>query len=258
MRTGIILILLLNTGLLAFMAGCQGNSSIGTETADEPVVLAQGSTDDVPGYVITDTGEVIYRDSRHRLENPEDGHNPDFPPVFPGAQRIFPPNENPSERENYITRAPFEAIEIYYENFLGFGDPELPSLPEGEESVHVQTMKMLDRDGHRSTAMYLNKQSGPRGGLKVLIKDFPDHNGVQIVLTTLDASPVGINPFGYFLTPEEAEKMFAKMEAEEAERERIRKELESRTQNESGSTENSDNTGEKREEGANGQAGGGD
>jgi hypothetical protein len=255
MRFGIFHILILTIALMPIVLSCEGIQK-GTSVAnEEPVILAEGSTSQDDGYTITDTGEVIYRDSRQRLGESDDRHNPDFAPVFPSAQRIFPEDENPGERENYITRAPFNIVEVYYANYLGYGDPNSRSVAEGEDAVHVQTLNMRAPDGHRSTALYLNKESGPRGGLKIFIKDFPDQNGVQIILTTLDASPVGINPFGFFLTPEEAEEMFARMDAEKAEQERIREELESRAAN---SDDSDSGGGEEQGQGDSGDAGEGD
>ncbi len=219
---------LLTLSLLALVLlfGCEGQTADpGEPGADgEPVLLEYGSTDG--DTIVTDTGEVIYTDSRTTLGEHDDSHNPDFPPVFPAAQRVFPTEEDPSERENYITRAPFDAVEVYYTNFMKFGIAETDNPDEFESDAHVQTFNLTDEEGRKSTAMYVNHGDGTRGGLKVMIKEFPAQQGVQIVLTTLAATPIGLNPFGYYLTPEEMDEMFERLEAEEAERARIQAEME--------------------------------
>lgn len=225
MRTNFFL-LTLSLFALVLIFGCEGRTDVSKEPGadEEPVLLEYGSTDG--DAIVTDTGEVIFTDTRTTLGEIDESHNPDFPPVFPAAQRVFPAEENPSERENYITRAPFDAVEIYYTNFMKFGIAEPDDPDELESDMYVQTFNMADEEGRKSTAMYLNNGDGPRGGLKVMIKEFPAQQGVQIVLTTLAAVPIGLNPFGYYLSPEEMDEMFEQMEAEEAERARIQAEME--------------------------------
>ncbi len=209
-----------------FCLGCQGAQQ--TDSDEEPIVLEYGSTEPGSDYIVTDTGDVIYTDSRSTLVEGESGssHNPDFPPIFPESQRVYPADENPSQRESYITRAPFDVVEEFYGNFFKFGNPEGVETEESLVNPYVQNLSMRDESGKRSTALYINEGGGPRGGMKVLLKDFPSQHAVQIVLTTLDATPPGLNPYGNFLTPEELEVMFAEVEARLAEQERIRAEIE--------------------------------
>ena len=215
---------LISCALLLSAPGCSGRTGDGA-TDEEPTVLEQGSTEQSPDYFVTDTGEIVYRDSRERVQGstPSGAENPSFPPLFPGSQRIYPAKEDPALRKSYVTRAPYEAVEQFYTNYLAYGD-ETAGKREEEPTV-VNTVNMTD-EGRRSTTLFVNEDDGPRGGMKVMIKDFPAQRAVQIVLTTLSATPPGLDPFGIYVTPEELEE-WEKRAAEEAkEREERRKELE--------------------------------
>lgn len=186
--------------LLCFLA-CAGSQGDRPEN-QEPVVLEQGSTEQSPDYFVTDEGDVIYEDSRERVQgaDPSAAQNPNFPPLFPGSQRIYPAKEDPALRKSYMTRAPFDAVERFYARFLAYGDEN--GVGEKEEPTAVNTVSMTD-DGRKSTTLFVNEGDGPRGGMKVMLKEFPVQRAVQIVLTTLSATPPGLDPFGIYVSPEE-------------------------------------------------------
>jgi len=182
--------------------------------SDEPVVLDQGSVSKEPGYYVDESGRVIYTDSREKVgDSGASERNPGFPPLFPGAQRIYPAGENSDLRESYITRAPIEAIQEFYWAYLerGVMDPKLETT--GEKSI-VNEITSTDPDGRKQTALFINyeeigegEEQPPRAGMKILLKEFPAQHAVQIVLTTLSATPLGLNPVGTWITPEEAERL---------------------------------------------------
>ncbi len=195
---------------------------------EEPIVLEEGSTSQEPEYYIDEEGRVIYSDSRSRLGD-DDTRDPAFPPVFVGSQRIYPAGEDPALRESYITKAPYEAIEKFYSDYLNYGEIS-PDEESVNDEIFVNTINTTDEDGRRQTALFVNESGvgggGPRGGMKVMLKEFPVQHAVQIVLTTLEATPMGINPMGVYVTPEEIEELSDDYVKQQEEYERRRAEVE--------------------------------
>jgi hypothetical protein len=196
--------------ILAALAasGCSRPARTPEGAGEEPIVLEQGSTADEPDYFVNEDGEVIYRDSRTTLESESEGEqSANLPPVFPGAQRIYPSGDDPHLRRSYLTRAPFEAVSRFYEVWLARGDaPDQADEAEedGEETI-VNSITSVE-DGRRQTTFFVNDGDGPRGGMKVILQEYPAQHTVQIVLTTLSATPVGLNPIGTYVTPEEVQQ----------------------------------------------------
>ena len=196
-----IILGILIASLLVF-AGCTRPSGQTDQPAEEPVVLEEGSTSEDVGYYIDEEGRLIYTDRRDVAgEDLENAEGIVLPPVFPGAQRIHPAGEDPTLRKSYITRAPFEAVDQFYTEFLTYGDAGADAETSDEE-IFVNSITSVDED-RRQTTLFVNESDGPRGGLKVILKEFPSQHAVQIVLTTLFATPTGLQPVGSYVTPEE-------------------------------------------------------
>ena len=203
------------------------------DTGQQSVVLQEGTTGPNPGYFVSDKGEVVYTDNP---SGDADKHNPAFPPLFPGSQRIYPANDNPQLRESYLTRAPLDAIMQFYNDFLDIRKTDYAQQNQlAENFAQVQSIELRDPEGRRQVALFVNKDEGPRGGLKVMMKEFPVQHAVQIILTTVDATPPGLNPIGTYVTPEEVEQWAKEEAARQAEEQRRREEIERQAQNQSGS-----------------------
>ena len=173
-------------------------------------------------------GRVVYLDSRTPLEQEQDETATeedsseeqeliDAIAVFPGAQRIHPAGENPELRKSFITRAPMDAVESFYNDFLAYGVAE-PDSAQGEPENMVNSISSVD-DNRRQTTLFVNPESGERGAMKVLLKEFPAQHAVQIVHTTLYATPSGLDPVGMYVTPEEIDDLVEQAEAEAEESE---------------------------------------
>ena len=191
---------------VAVVHGCARRGSAPGESREEPVVLEEGSTADQPGYYIDEDGRVVYRESR---TSPEGGGEAgesviDAIPLFPGVQRIYPSGEDSNLRRSYLTRAPIDAIDQFYNNYLAYGEAE-PDADMTEPESFVNSITSTE-DGRRQTTLFVNESDGPRGGMKVMLKEFPAQHAVQIILTTLDATPTGLNPIGFYITPEQAQQ----------------------------------------------------
>lgn len=210
--------------ILMILYGCSPERPIETESEDESVVVEEGSTADEPEYFVDEDGKVIYRDSRTSLEG-EDSEEAESEtelsederlfneiPVFPGAQRIFPSGENQELRKSYITRASIDAVSRFYNNFLAYGEADIDTA-EAEPENLVNTITSVEDDRHQAT-LFVNPDEGPRGGMKVLLKEFPAQQAVQIVHTTLAATPAGLDPVGIYVTPEEVEEWVEQTEEE--------------------------------------------
>jgi len=222
--------------ILMILYGCSSERPVETESEDEPVVLEEGSTADEPEYFVDEDGKVIYRDSRTSLEG-EDSEEAESEtelsederlfneiPVFPGAQRIFPSGENQELRKSYITRASIDAVSRFYNNFLAYGEADVDTA-EAEPENLVNTITSVEDDRHQAT-LFVNPDEGSRGGMKVLLKEFPAQQAVQIVHTTLSATPAGLDPVGIYVSPEEVEEWIEQTEEENEEMERQRTEAE--------------------------------
>jgi len=214
-------IILIVSLLILLNAGC----------SKEPEVIGEGSTDDVGGHIIDDEGNVLRTDPEGEFDPIRD-HNPDFAPLFPGAQRVHPAGEDPSLREAYVTRAPFDAVVQFYEIWLGSGITLEPGeAPDEIEAVNpVNVLESVDGD-KRQTGLFVNEGIKDRGGLKVMLKEFPGQNMVQIILTTVDATPPGLNPVGMWVSQEEIDEIAEEIEQEEQEYEERREEVESQVAN---------------------------
>jgi len=208
--------------------GCSKRAQPSSKPEEKPVVLDEGSTTNEPEYFVDDQGRVIYKDSRTSAQGqPErDSH---LAPVFAGSQRIHPAGEDPALRESYITHAPFEAIKGFYVVYLASGRVSLDKPVPAEESI-VNTIDSKDSDGRRQSALFVNDSGpeggGPRGGMKVMLKEFPAQHAVQIVLTTLEATPPGLSPLGVFVTPEQAQQWADEYRKQQEEEESKRAEAE--------------------------------
>jgi len=219
--------------MILLLIGCTNPTGRTADTEmqpEEPVVLEEGSTDDGPGYFVTDDGTVIYEDSRTRLPGQETDSestneaDENAMPVFPGAQRIYPAGEDPEARQSYMTRAPIDAVAQFYNNYLAYGKTEFDD-ESSEEGINVNVVTS-EEDGRRQATLFVNESDGPRGGMKVILKEYPAQHAVQIVHTTLDATPVGLNPIGTFVTPEEVAQWAEEYERQQEEIERRRQEAE--------------------------------
>jgi hypothetical protein len=197
-----IFILIIAFGIL--LCGCTGT---GRRATEEPVVLDQGSTTS-PEFSNTES----------------ESHDPSLAPIFPGAQKLNSSGEINETRESYITRAPYDAVEQYYADFLKYGVTEPPEKPETEYTVN--TIASRDENGRRQTAIWVNREEGPNSGLKVMIKEYETQNAVQIILTNLDETPIGFNPVGMYLTPEELDAWLDEYNTQQAEHEAEREETE--------------------------------
>lgn len=197
-----------------------------TETGQKSVILEEGSTRPNPDYFITDKGDIIYKSDPSGSPGLYK-HNPNFPPVFEGAQRVFPSGENPEERESYLTLAPLQTVVDFYKNYLDIrlSDPQNNEKLPPDFAV-VQMVESRDPDGRRQVALFVNRDEGPRGGMKVLLKEFPAQKAVQIILTTLDATPPGLNPIGFWITPEEVQKWAEEEARRQAEQRALREKIE--------------------------------
>jgi hypothetical protein len=223
----IALILLITIPILSTAVGCIRPKAPVAGPAS--TVLSEGVTPPNPEYFVTDTGEVVYTGDP---TGEAGGHDPNFPAVFEGADRIYPANDDPKLRESYLTRAPLDVVSAFYNNYLDIRrDPVyMQTATLADDFAVVQSVEMRDSDGRRQAALFVNKDEGPRGGMKVMIKEFPAQHAVQIILTTLDATPPGLNPFGYYASPEDVEKWTTEEAARAAERERQRQEAERQAQ----------------------------
>lgn len=193
------------------------------DEGQKSVILEEGATKVNPDYFVSESGEVIYKGNP---SGEPEVHQSKFPPVYPNAQRIYPANDNPQERESYLIKAPLDDIRKYYEDYLDYRKTK-----EGAEKkladnfAVVQTIELKDKDGRRQIALFVNKNEGSRGGMKVMLKEFPQEGAVQIVLTTLDASPGGLNPIGVYVSPEEVKEWVKQEEARKAEDKKRREEI---------------------------------
>ncbi len=245
----LLLILLIIISLPA-LTGCSAPSpDPGVE--DEPQLLEQGYVTRDPEYIVDEDGTVYYSDSRTSVENgAENDRNPLLAPPFPGAQRYYPSGENTPDRESYITRAPYEAIEQFYRHYLATGSED-PSGGEQPENP-VNSILSKDEDERRQTALFVNDADGERGGMKVMLKDFPVQDAVQIILTTLDATPTGLSPTGVYVTSEQVQIWADEYETQQDEYEARRAEAEEQAVDaeviDGGDTE-SDTDGEDQDEG---------
>jgi len=204
--------------------GCGGQKK--DKGAEEPVVLKEGKTEPAKDYYINDKGEIIYLDNPTGSENGESGQT-NFPPIFPGSQQVFPANEDPKIRSNYITRAPFDAIKEFYTVYLEKGVAPGEEMPADAVKSIVNTVSTKAKDGSKKAlTLFVNTGEGPRGGMKVILKEYPAQHTTQIVLTTLSAPVPGLDPYGYWASPEEVAQWAKEWEAKKAEEERKRKELE--------------------------------
>lgn len=218
MRLIYILIPILLTVLAT--PACKGRQNA-LPPGEEPSVIEEGTSPETRDYYVNEDGEIIYNDSRERLEQSADGAEElptwPMPPLFPGAQRIFPADEDARYRRSFITRAPLDAIEQYYTEYLETG-----KHGDGEEDAEAQTINSItfrDEDGRRSVTMFLNENQGDRGGMKIMIKEFPAHQSVEIIFTNLTAAPWS-SALGYFATPEEVQQWAEEALAAEEERQR--------------------------------------
>jgi hypothetical protein len=204
------------------LVGCNAPPDEPSGTDEEPVVLEEGSVEQPTRGFVDDNGSPVYNEADER----ESSHNPDLAPIFPGAQKINVPGESNEYRESYITRAPYMDIEQYYHEFLMYVEPE----PDGEDVLeyNVNSIESQDNDGSRQTALWVNSGDGPHGGLKVMIKEYSGHNAVQIILTTLLDTPLGLNPVGMWVSPEEAEALAEEYKIRQAEIDARRREAENR------------------------------
>jgi len=189
-------------------SGCSRPARTPEGAGEEPIVLEQGSTADEPDFFVNEDGEVIYKDSRTTLgDESEDEQSANLPPVFPGAQRVYPSGDDPNLRRSYLTRAPFEAVSRFYEVWLARGDAadQADETEEDREETLVNSITSVE-DGRRQTTIFVNDGDGPRGGMKVILREYPAQHTVQIVLTTLSATPAGLNPIGTYVPPEEVQQ----------------------------------------------------
>ncbi len=210
------------------MLGCSKRAQPSSKPQEKPVVLDEGSTTNEPEYFVDDQGRVIYKDSRTSAQgqSERDSH---LAPVFAGSQRIHPAGEDPALRESYITHAPFEAIKEFYIMYLATGRMSVDEAVPAEESI-VNTIDSKDSDGRCQSALFVNDSGpgggGPRAGMKVMLKEFPAQHAVQIVLTTLEATPPGLSPMGVFVTPEQAQQWADEYRKQQEEEEHKRAEAE--------------------------------
>lgn len=203
------------------------------EPTQKSTILQEGSTQPNPDYFVSDTGEIIYKGNP---SGSNDEHDPTFPVVFAGSQRIYPANDDPKLRESYLTTANLDQVSLFYNQYLDIRNTDYAKTHDlAENFAVVQSIEYKDPDGRRQVAMYVNKAEGPRGGQKVLLKEFPSQHAVQIVLTSVDATPPGMNPVGYWITPEEVEEYRQQAAERAAEEQRKKDEAEQRA-NEQGST----------------------
>jgi len=204
--------------ILVLSAGCKEPLDAVKSTVDEEaVVIDEGSVSKEREYYVDESGRVIYTDSRELIgesgEVPVE-RDPSLPAIFMGAQRIYPSGEDAELRESYLTRASFEAIEQFYTAYLERGVLN-PNDESTDNVCLLNSIASTDRDGRKQTALFVNYDNVPEGepqtnarsGMKVLLKEFPDQHAVQIILTTLRETPLGFNPVGVWLTPEEAQQL---------------------------------------------------
>jgi hypothetical protein len=219
-----LLIILLIIIPFPALTGCpEPSADPGVE--EESQLLEQGYVTRDPEYIVDEDGTVYYSDNRTSVENgAENDRNPRLAPPFPGAQRYYPSGENTPDRESYITRAPYEAIEQYYRHYLATGSED----PSGGEQPGnpVNSILSKDEDERRQTALFVNDSDGERGGMKVMLKDFPAQDAVQIILTTLDATPTGLSPTGVYVTSEQVRIWAEEYESQQEEYETRRSEAE--------------------------------
>ncbi|MCK4719983.1 hypothetical protein KAU08_04970, partial [bacterium] len=131
-------------------------------------------------------------------------------------------------------------IEQYYHEFLMYVEPE----PDGEDVLeyNVNSIESMDSDGSRQTALWVNSGDGPHGGLKVMIKEYSEHNAVQIILTTFLDTPPGLNPVGMWVSGEEAEALAEEYKERQAEIDARRREAENRAADTPAESESEDET----------------
>jgi hypothetical protein len=187
-----------------FLAGCSNPAK--PPASEEPVVIEQGST--VQPDIASDPS-----------------HDPDLAPIFPGAQKLPRSADSDDQRESYITRAPYALVEQYYTEFFKYGEAQPAEIPA--TTYNVNTIFSRDTDGRRQTALWVNPDDGPNGGLKVLLKEYETQSAVQIILTDLAETPPGISPVGMYLTPEEMDAYLDDYNRQQAEIEAQRQETES-------------------------------
>jgi hypothetical protein len=203
------------------------------EPAQESTILQEGSTQPNPDYFVSDTGEVIYKGNP---SGADDEHDPSFPVIFTGSQRIYPANDDPKLRESYLTDSPIDQVRLFYQQYLDIRTTDYVKTHDlAQDFAVVQSIEFRDPDGRRQVALYVNKNEGPRGGQKVLMQEFPSQHAVQIILTTLDATPPGLNPMGYWITPEEVEE-YRRQAAQQQEEEQRKRDEAERSANEQGQT----------------------
>jgi hypothetical protein len=192
-------------------------------------VLEEGSTPPNPDYFTTPEGKIIYNADP---SGKNEAHDEKFPPVMAGAQRIYPADEDPNQRESYLTRAALPDIVKFYESYLDVRQTDYAKQATfADNFAVVQKIEMRGKDGRKQAAIYVNKDEGPRGGLKVLLKEFPEQNAVEIILTNVDAKVPGIDPNGQYVSPEQVQKWAKEDAARKAAEEEKRKETESQTKN---------------------------
>ena len=94
-RTGSLIIVV--AGLILITVGCVRPKT--PESTQPSTIPQEGSTPLNTDYFVNDKGEVIYNTDTTGAAG---DHNPSFPPLFEGAQRIFPADDNPAQRESYL------------------------------------------------------------------------------------------------------------------------------------------------------------
>ena len=218
---------------LIFSVGCNRHPKT-PATGQQSTVISEGTTPPNPGYYTNEKGEVIYTGPRTADEGQ---HNPAFPEIYPGSNRVWPAKDDPKARESYLIHADLQAIEDFYTNYLDIRKSD-PSQSGGltDKQGLVQSIDYRDKEGKRQAAMFVNKGEGPRGGMKVMLKEYPEQQAVQIILTDVDSTPPGINPIGQYVSPEEVQEWAKEKAAQDEEKKREREQAEQQAQQ--GSTSN--------------------
>jgi hypothetical protein len=234
-RVGLSVAVLL--GVLAISAGCTRPKV--PESTQPSVILQEGSTGPNSSYFTDEKGNIIYnKDPNGNAVE----HNPGFPPLFEGAQRIYPADDNPGLRESYLVWVPLDSVKQFYIDRLSQQAPSADVSQPSENKNKVQTIEARDKDGRKQVAIFVNPDEGSNAGMKVMLKDFPSQHAVQIVLTTLEATPTGFDPVGTYISPEEVEKWAKEVNARKA-AEQARKDAAMKVADEEAKKKNSGGTG---------------
>lgn len=224
-KIGVIFLIILIAGLHA----CSSQvADIPAESA-ESVVLQEESTPVNPDYYVDENGQIVYMDEKDGSGESTVNSLIASIPVFIGAQRVYPADEDPNRRISYITGADLDTVRTFYQNYLETGDPSGESDISEDDKLIVQSIELKD-EGRKAVTLFLNNDAPRRGGVKIQLIDYPSQRIVQIVHTSLDSTPWQ-QTMGYWASAEEIQEWLEGSRAAEEEARIQREEAESQLQN---------------------------